>query len=563
MKKCLVPITILLICAFIITGCSNASPTTSKPIATTSGIITPASITPATTIPPVSSKPPSTTNPATVAPSVTKPVTTTASTTSAKYGGTLRMIQSTAPGTPIGWVPESAGASIFTMRLCLEYPLSELLDGSLIPNVAESYDVNPDPKNPSVTFHLRKGVKFHDGTDLNAQAVKWIYEQGKTGVNQTTTSYWKSFDILDDYTIRINHATWQNRMLRSFAALSAFLVSPTAYEKNGIDWMRWHMVGTGAFKQKDFQRDVATVTTRNENYWQTGKPYLDGITYLYVADEMTRVALFKSGGAETLDLAGNGRIANDIKAAGYNILSKQAGATILVPDSMNPTSPWSNIKVRQAAEYAIDKESVVRTLGYGYWKAAYQIPFAGSSAYDPGITSRTYDVAKAKQLLAEAGYPKGFKTKIFCSASGDKNVPITLQAYLATIGIQVDLDFSEPAKYQQYLNGTWDNGLIYNSLSDKPNYNVVINQYFGVPATWFKSLKKPDGWEKALAASVNSALPDPKLMQQCSRLFYDDATVIPLYSGVSLWATTPNVHDTGLVDMGSTDFTPENAWLSK
>ena len=85
----------------------------------------------------------------------------------------------------------------------------------------------------------------------------------------------------------------------------------------------------------------------------------------------------------------------------------------LIPDTANPDSPWANQKVREAVEYAIDREGIAKALGYGYWQAPYQIPPRASSAYDSNFTlGRKYDLEKAKQLLAEAGYPDGFKMTI-------------------------------------------------------------------------------------------------------------------------------------------------------
>jgi peptide/nickel transport system substrate-binding protein len=74
------------------------------------------------------------------------------------------------------------------------------------------------------------------------------------------------------------------------------MVSSTSFEKNDIDWVRWHIVGAGPFKQKDFQRDVSLTMVKNENCWEPGKPYLDGIQFIYVVDMLTRIVLYKSGG---------------------------------------------------------------------------------------------------------------------------------------------------------------------------------------------------------------------------------------------------------------------------
>ena len=561
MKKILIPLVILLVCAFIITGCNTGAP----PAATTPAQTTAAATTPAGTTPAGST--PAATKPAATTPAVTSPAATTPAASKpagVKYGGTLRFISSSPPGTPIGWMQETAGASTVTMQLCLDFLLHEQLDGTLVPNIAESYEVDPDPDAPSITFHIKKGVKFSDGSDLTADVVKWDLETtGKGGPNAGQAAFWKSFEVIDDYTLKVNFTTWQNRLVRGFADASTYLYSKAAYDKNGIEWMRWNMVGPGPFKQVSFQRDVATKTVKNEYYFDKSKPYLDGVDMLYVLDELTRVALFKSGGGEVLDLAGNGRIASELKAEGYTILHKPGSPSILVPDSMNADSPWSNIKVRQAAEYAIDRESMAKTFGFGYSAAAYQLPSPATKAHDPNFEGRRYDVAKAKSLLAEAGYPNGFKTKIYIQTGGNQDIPVAIQAYLSKVGIQAELEYQDLAKYTATIQGTWNNGLILNTLLEWPNYNNGFNFYFGPTSPFFKSLQKPEGWAEAFKASLTAPTVDVELMKKCIQVIYDDSMVIPLTHGSSLYATQNYVRDTGFDTRSSIYWDKQSAWLDK
>ncbi len=566
MRKLLIPLAVLLICAFIITGCSTGStsptsPATSKPAVTTT------TIAPGTT-----TAPPTTATTAAPTTATTKPTATTSSpapsaTSGAKYGGTLRYIMFTSPATPIGWPAEEAGEALREMQLSIETLLRGELDGTMSPSLVTSYDVNTDPANASFTLHLRKGVKFHDGSDFNAQAVKWNLEQTKAGPTNTgTTIFWKSFEVIDDYTLKINFTTWQNRLTTGLGMPATNMISPTAFQTNGIDWIRTHMVGTGPFVQTDYQRDVSLTTKRYNDYWDTGKPYLNGVQYLFVTDPLTSLALFKSGGAEVIDLAGNGRNANDLKAAGYNIISQQTGTDILVPDSMNADSPWSNPKVRQAAEYAIDKVALNNTFGYGYNEVAYQICSPSTNVYDPNFAgTRKYDVAKAKQLLADAGYPNGFKTRIISQGVGSaRDKIIAIQAYLKAVGIQCDLEFPEAAQMNTYAVGTWHNALLSQYIFEWPNFNYGLNLWFGVPTAWFQSLKKPDGWKDMLTASLQTKEPDKTLMQKMIRTMYDDCTVITLDYPAQLTATTTNVKDAGIYTrIQNYYWRPQEAWLSK
>ena len=467
------------------------------------------------------------------------------------------------PATPIGWPGEATGTSGGTMGIVLQGLLAEMADGSIVPLLAESYTSNPDPTNPSMTFKLRQGIKFQDGTDLNAQAVKWNFEMTKASpVSASITGPWKSFDVIDDYTIRVNFTTWQNLLARSFTGMATVLVSQAAYQKNGVDWMRTNMVGTGAFKQVSYQRDVTLKTVKSDNYWEAGKPYLDGIQLLYVTDEMTRIALFKSGGGDVM--AVTPRVANDLQSAGYKFVTQQAGAASLIPDSLNADSPWSNLKVRQAAEYAIDKDAITKAFGYGYWKTANQLADPGSPAYISTLAGRQFDLAKAKQLLVDAGYPNGFKSQIIAPNTTDINIILAIQSSLSKIGIQMDLNIMDGAKYTATYTGTWKNALVYVALYWYPNFNAIANFYFRVPtSTNFQSLKKPDNWTDVFNASISSASLDPKLMQKMNQALYDDATLIPLYWGMSIWATTSGVHDSVGSRGGSGFWDNQNTWIGK
>ncbi len=565
MKKLVVPLVILLIAAFIITGCSSG---TASPSATTTAPTTTApTITSSTTTAPTTSaaKPTATTAPPTT--TTAPPTSTTVSPPpTGRYGGILRYIQPAGPATPIGTPWEATGGSVSTMAYSIEPPLREDLGGKLVGRLMTSWQVNATGDNPNIVFTLRKGVKFSDGSDFNAQAAAWAFQKSKEGAMQAaTTNFWKSFDVIDDYTLRVNFTQWKNTFLRGFSENVAMISSPTAFQKNSIDWLRVNMVGTGPFLQTTYQRDVTFKGSKNPSYWDKGYPYVDEVQVLYVADMLTRDALFKSGGAEMMDIMP--QQAATYQSPDYKIITQPTGVTALFPDSLNADSPWSNAKVRQAAEYAIDKESLAKTFGYGYNQAAYQMVSSSSPAYDPNFSkARKYDVAKAKQLMTEAGYPNGFKTKIIAGPPGvNKDIVVAVQSYLGKIGIQCDLDFPEAAAYQAYATGTWKNALIYNALLEWPNPNTALNFYYGVPvSSWFQSLKKPDGWSSLFTATISSPDVDLNLVKKCYDALYDDTTLITLFYGSTLWLEKANVQDSGHGKRGNpVYYNPQFTWLSK
>jgi peptide/nickel transport system substrate-binding protein len=446
----------------------------------------------------------------------------------------------------------------------MEPLLREDFGGKLVGILAESWDVNATDATPNIVFHIRKGLKFSDGTDLNAAAVVWTYQKTKDSGSQAgTTNYWKSIEQVDDYTVKVNFTTWRNTFLRGFSESVAMVASPTAFQKNGVDWIRLNIVGTGPFLQTDYQRDVSFKAVRNTNYWQTGYPYLDAVQLLYVTDQMTRDALMKSGGAEMLDI--QPIEVNSFSAPDYKIQSEAAGCAILVPDSANADSPWSNLKVRQAAEYAIDKDSIVKAFGYGYMKTAYQYSTPAQMGWDANFAgARTYDLAKAKQLMADAGYPNGFKTTIITAPTAIRDVAVSIQAYLAKIGINAELQFPEAAQWTAIQSGTWKNALLYDINLGAANNNTGLNFNFGVTPSIYKSVAKPDGWKDVVNSSLTAPVPDVAMIQKAVKMLYDYATPITIYYSTTLWVEKSNVMDSGHGARGNVQYwNPPFAWLSK
>jgi ABC-type transport system substrate-binding protein len=280
---------------------------------------------------------------------------------------------------------------------------------------------------------------------------------------------------------------------------------------------------------------------------------------------MTRIALFKSGGADILNTNSQGRVATDMQNAGYNVVSLLSGPMALMVDSANADSPFSNIKVRQAMEYAIDKEAIAKTFGAGWWQAAYQFSSSNSKGYDPSIAGRKYDVAKAKQLMSDAGYPNGFKTTMTAGPLFlNRDVVITIQSYLSKIGMQVDLQFPDSAKWAEINTNPWKNGILYTSVNEWGNQNVGFNYYYGTPAAIYKSVAKPEGWAALLEASKATPEPDPTMLKKMENMIYDNSMLIPIYNGSNIWAQYSYVQDSGVGTHGLPAwFDPDNVWFNK
>jgi peptide/nickel transport system substrate-binding protein len=539
MKKLLIALLVLLATVSMLISCGKPTPTPTP------------SPSPTKTTTPIPSLTP------TVSPTPTPSPTPTAT---PKYGGTLKIILIAGPQTPGGVPAEIFGPDATSSQFCMEPLLRGDNKGGVLPWLAESYKLADDMK--SVTFTLRKGVNFHDGTPFNAQAAKWNLDNY---IASPFNQYWASTEVIDDYTIKVNFVIWVNTILNSFTGNGAWMVSPTAFEKNGIDWARNNPVGTGPFKFESFQRDVSYKVVRNPDYWQKGKPYLDGIEIDYIADPMTQRAAIQAGEAHMLQLE-PGKTAKDLENLGFQTYFQLVTVYSLMPDTAHTDSPYAIQKVREAVEYALDRESMAKAFSYGYWEAQYQIPYPSSSAYNPNFTlARKYNVDKAKQLLDEAGYKQGFHTTILVNpAIIDRSIPVALQANLADVGITADLSF--PANMGGFIadSNSLTNVLVIQPVMGSANYNATWMFFLGKNAMWNQNWLPSPEFLALKDASNSAPTADPKLIQAVTDQLVKEASVIPFMLAGMGWVMQPGIMDAGFGEMASSDVIKgEQVWLSK
>jgi peptide/nickel transport system substrate-binding protein len=479
-----------------------------------------------------------------------------------QYGGVLKLIEINGPKTPFGWPAETVGESVVASIPAIETLVRQYFDGRIEPMLATAWKIAPD--RSSITFTLRKGVKFHDGTDFDAEAVKFSLESTRAA-KLAGTDAWASIEVIDNYTVKVNLTEYQNTVLSRFASVTTSgIVSPTAFKTKGIEGVRWHPVGTGPFEFVAFERDVRTVFKKFPGYWQKGKPYLDGVEFLYIKDPMTQASAMQTGEAHILN-AETGKMVADLRGAGLGIFANPAGVVCLVPDSSNVDSPLADKRVREAVELAIDKEAIAKAKGYGFWQAAHQLPPTGTMAHDRNFQGRKYNPQKAKQLLTQAGYSKGMKIKIYPQPWAiDRDVAIAIQGYLAKVGITAEVEFVDQGKFVEFRRRGWKNGFLLMAIGNRPNFLQLISEYFAPMSLDFPVLKKPAGEETLLQDALSTVDPEVPKIWKVLKLLYDDVTVIPVHFAVRASVFQRNVHDSGHLKLATWPFwTPEQAWLSK
>jgi ABC-type transport system substrate-binding protein len=515
--------------------------------------------TPATTPAPTSSPTATTTPTATATPTTGGP----------EYGGTLVYVRNT--GLSILGAPMDMPNFGWYNQIIL--PVLEPIcimdaEGNPAPWLAKSIDVAPDGK--TITFTLNSGIKFQDGTDLDAAAVKYNFESviNANVAGSDVFSNVTSMDVVDPLTLRLTLSQYDARLLPGLAASTiGQIASPTALAKPATadTAAELHLVGTGPFVFDSWQRDQYVRFTKWDGYWQKGKPYLDAIEFRNNPDVPTSLLSLKAGEVnwvENVDPSDfismqkegyTGFIATDI----FFIFS-------ITPDSNNPESPCSDLKVRQALQYAIDREGMAAGIGQGTMFPMYQQGVPKDPWYVKDQPQLNYDPEKAKQLLAEAGYPDGFTIPLISDVRARKDQVTAVQSYWQDVGVKTTLDVADVPRITGYGKDGWV-GLLMPGFPNADTFTGWLGLYTSSVFT-YPSLAWPAGFKDGMAKVI--AEPDTSkrmaLFSSLQKELYD-GTLYIFYIGDSPRSLTDGtVMDANFYKDGVMGWwTPCNVWLKK
>jgi len=495
-------------------------------------------------------------------------ITTTATSTTPvgtpKYGGTLVIVcdeSIDALGYPAEAQPQ--GRLYYKQALpVIETLLNADNQENITPGLAKSWDISPD--GTQITLHLHENIKFHDGTDFNAEAVKYNLEAWDP-TNAPYLTNVISIDTPDNYTVKLVLTRYDDHLLLRFAETSlGMIASPTAMKIPATpDTMaEKHMVGTGPFKYVSWKRQDYVKYEKNPDYWQTGKPYVDAIEFRFVADYMTRQLSFKAGEAQY-----TGALypvdAHLLEAEGYRLEpSELTFVWYFLFDGANADSPFSNIKVREAIEYAIDKETIAQGIGEGFMGAAYQFAQPNAPYYAPNIEERVYNPEKAKALLAEAGFPNGFSTKIITDVRVKMDLVTAVRTYLKDVNIDCDLEVADVPRMMSLVMAGWENAILWQGFPTGSTRMGITGAL--ASKGQMVSMFRPDGWQEewdAMLAEPNDAkrleLWKAKIVEA-----YEYLMAVPLIYDHRIYAAAPTLHDIGWAyGQNALWWDPANVWL--
>ena len=477
-----------------------------------------------------------------------------------KYGGTLK-IATNKKVSIFGWPPEVRASSGRYAKMSLQGLIEAGKGGNPGPLLATTWELASD--DSKYTFKLRKGIKFHDGSDFNAQAVKWNLDNILKGRSPILSGV-KSVDAIDDHTVQLNLEKWTNLILHDLTGASCYMISPTAFEKHDKKWTETNPIGTGPFKFTEFKRDVHVKYEKFDGYWEKGLPYLDAVEWHIIINPMTAYATLKAKEVHVmydLDMV-SGR---DLKKEEDYIVRWIPGVNSLIAvNTKDPNSIFADKKLREAVEYAIDKETICKNLGYGFMEPLYQIINRGPGV--PDEMKRTYNPEKAKQLMAEAGYPNGFKTAIIMLEFLPRDTMGALQNQLAKLGIELDMQYLAPPAYRQLsLEGGIGDRMIVGVVPGGVFPLFQANSHLSSKSPNRADTRRTPGWDDLIdqamqqkdMGKVNS------ILQKMERLAYDDVMLIPLWPEPMILSYHTSVKDAEWYLHGTPDYDLKRAWLSK
>lgn len=437
-------------------------------------------------------------------------------------------------------------------------------DTSIQPGLAKEWKTDD---GLTYTFILEEGVKFHDGTDFNAEAVVKNFERWANGDADKFPYYNSMFGgfkgdeghVIEsvvaegDHTVLIKLKRPQAPFLKNIAMSMFAIASPDAFEK-GDDQFERNPVGTGPFKFVEWKANETITLEKFGDYWQKGLPKLNKVIFKSIPDNSARLNAL---------IAGEIDLADGINPADGEMIEDNKDLQLIKRPSMNvgylgltvTREPFNNKEVRQAMNHAIDKETIINSFFEGQANIAKNPMPPSISGYNDDIEGYAYDPKKAKELLTKAGYPEGFEMELWAMPVPRPYMPDgakvaeVIQSNLADIGIKAKivtydwptyLDKASKGEADAFMLGwTGDNGdadnFLYVLLDED---NIGSNNY-----TYFKNDKMHD-----LFIEAQTEVDEKKriaLYEEAQEIIHDEAPWVPLAHSTPLLAASKGV--TGFV----------------
>ena len=438
-------------------------------------------------------------------------------------------------------------------------------NSKIVPSLAENWDISDD--GLEYTFHLRQGVKFHNGNDFTAEDVAYTFHRMLTvegGVNTEFIDQIKGADellagetdtlegveVVDDYTIKVT-------LKEPFAGFLASISSPgvsiydseateAAGDQFGMDPAV--TVGTGPFEFSSWSFNNQLVLTRNEDYWK-GASGLPGVVIKIIPDTETQSMMFESGELDILDLDYAADSADRFTET-YPDQIVQGPRVGIVYFTMNfNKEPFQDVRVRKAVQMSIDRQAILDALYGGRGQVEQGIFPHGLIGFNPDQEEIKYDPEAAKALLAEAGYADGFDMEIAADSSASDTMTMALEIVsdqLAEVGIRAEIkNYDESTWLETRKSGELGSFMSTWSADYNDPDNFIYTFFGNEEKTRIRSINYPDTEVMERVAKARTIVNEDERLAEYKaleeKLIHEDAAWVPMFSRLHLFAVSKRV----------------------
>ena len=418
---------------------------------------------------------------------------------------------------------------------------------TMAPSLAESWTVSPD--GLIYDFILRSGVKFHNGETVTADDVKFSFDRYKGAANKALKDKVRTVQIVDPLRVRfVLKEPWPD-FLTFYAspATGAGWIVPKKYvEKVGDEGYKKAPVGAGPYRFVSFTPGIELVMEAFDQYWRKS-PSVKRLIFKSVPEESTRLAMLKRGEADIV-YSVRGALAEELqRTPGLTLKPTILHGTQWVNfvDQWDPKSPWADKRVRMAANHAIDRNAINKAETRGFSRiTASIIPHSFEFAWQPPLWS--YDPAKAKKLLAEAGYPNGFNAGEYSVDSAYSSVVEAIVNYLGVVGITAKVRPLERAAFFSQFKEKKLRNLVQSGSGAAGNAATRIEAFVAADGLYsYGSYPDVEGLFREQAAEL-----DPKrretILHKLQQLMHDKVMFAPIWELGFLNGHGPRVAESGL-----------------
>ena len=450
------------------------------------------------------------------------------------------------------------------IHMMFDYLVALNGEGEFDPMLAESWEQEDDL---TWVFHLREGVKFHNGEEMTASDVKYSLERcAESAIAKQAVEAIETIEVVDDYTVKLI-TSYPFAPLLSKLASSKCAIVPEEYTKEcdaeSDTAFQEAPVGTGPFKFDSWTPNNEFKVVRNDDYW-AGTPKCTSIVCRVIPEATSLTIALETGEVDMVESV----IAVDAERVKTNEDLKtmelvQGAVTYL---GMNyAKEPYNNTDLRKAIAYAIDREAIIEVVLEGYGEILNTVFPPMMAAYDDTIEGYPYDVEKAKEYLAKAGYPDGGLTVEIATSGDERNrIAQLIQANLADIGITVDIALLEWGAYLDYVAGQDHQMFILGwSNAYDPDGNMYDVFHKDRPSTTNRSNFRNDE-VSALIDQARTELDWTKreeMYKQLQQMIMDEPVWVPLFAKTAIVGMNKGLE--GVVFEPITEFTYNNAYVAE